>query len=88
MQVGLPASFMPVDSLPMVTGADGGKGATRPPASLPSITSFASALSCNTELVSICTQADHAVRLAALLRPPSSMTSASTHSNRNVQQTW
>ena len=52
MQVGLPASFMPVDSLPMVTGADSGKGATRPPASLPSITSFASALSCNTELVS------------------------------------
>jgi hypothetical protein len=71
MQVSLPASFMPVDSLPMVTAVDSGKGTSRPPASLPSITSFASALSCNTELVSTCTQARNAADVAALLNPRS-----------------
>lgn len=62
LQVGMPASFMPVDSVPIAAaggsesaanGAGKGAAAASPsPASLPSMASFASALSCNTELVS------------------------------------
>jgi hypothetical protein len=51
----MPASFMPVDmSSAMGTGLEtsGLKGASPSPASHPSMASFSSALSCNTELVS------------------------------------